>query len=523
MRLHRGLLTAVLCLPLALSGCTSFATTMTAADHTVPAAARATSSPRPVQPVRWTDCTSRITPALGSLQATDRTLAYQCGRLDVPISYRDPGGDTLPLFLVRIVLQGQTNRIGSLVMNPGGPGVSAVNDAVAIAQTLPLDVLRRFDLVGFDPRGVGLSTPVECIPDKTKDEIVASEPRPVTAEQLDASFALARKVADGCAGKYGDALGVFNTVNTARDMDRVRQAIGDDKLTYLGYSYGTTLGSTYAELFPGKIRALVLDGVVDPDTDPVRDAEATAAGLEKGFDAYASNCTSQPAGCPLGTDPRTFVDALLAQAERTPIPSQKAGETRAATAGVVMLAVTASLYDTSAWPQLSQALVAAQKGDSQGLFSIADSYWQRLANGTYTNVMDANTAINCADTRQRASEAEARKLAVEWNAKYPLFGAGAGAGLYGCTPWKAAPTPVPARKAIDTSTPLLLVGNTGDPVTPYPGAQDMAKDLGDDTLLTWQGQGHTSYPKTPCVTSAVNAYLIDLTVPPNGQTCPMSG
>jgi pimeloyl-ACP methyl ester carboxylesterase len=522
MHLHRGLLAALLGLLLALSGCTSFTSTLTASSRPA-ASSSSASSPAPVRPVRWTDCTDRITPALGSLKATDRTLSYQCGRLDVPISYRDPGGDTLPLFLVRIVLQGQTNRIGSLVMNPGGPGVSAVNDAVAIAQTLPLDVLRRFDLVGFDPRGVGLSTPVECIPDKTKDEIVASEPRPVTASQLDDSFALARKVADGCASKYGDALGVFNTVNTARDMDRVRQAIGDDTLTYLGYSYGTTLGSTYAELFPGKVRALVLDGVVDPDTDPVKDAEATAAGLEKGFDAYAANCTGQPAGCPLGTDPRTFVNDLLAQAERTPIPSPKAGETRAATAGVVLLAVTASLYDTSAWPQLSQALVAAQKGDAQGLFSIADSYWQRLPNGTYTNVMDANTAIDCADSRQRPSEAEARKLAVEWNAKYPLFGAGAGAGLYGCTPWKAAPTPLPARAAIDTSTPVLLVGNTGDPVTPYSGAQDMAKDLGDDTLLTWQGQGHTSYPKTPCLTSAVDAYLIDLTVPPNGQTCPTSG
>lgn len=523
MRSSRGPLAALVGLLLALSGCTSFASTVTASSRPAPAPSSATSSPRRVQPVKWTDCTDRIKPALGSLQATDRTLSYECGRLDVPISYRDPGGDTLPLFLVRIVLQGQTDRIGSLVMNPGGPGVSAVNDAVAIAQTLPLDVLKRFDLVGFDPRGVGLSTPVECIPDKLKDEIIAAPPRPVTAKQLDDTFALAKKVADDCASKYGDALGVFNTVDTARDMDRVRQAIGDDKLTYLGYSYGTTLGSTYAELFPDKVRALVLDGVVDPDTNPTQDAEETAAGLEKGFDAYAKDCTSQAAGCPLGSDPRTFVNDLLAQADQAPIPSKKAGETRAATAGVVLLAVTASLYDTSAWPQLSQALVAAQKGDSQGLFSIADSYWQRLPNGTYTNVMDANTAINCADTKQRVSEAEARKLAVEWNQKYPLFGAGSGAGLYTCTPWEATPTPIPARKPIDTSTPVLLVGNTGDPVTPYPGAQDMAKDLRDDVLLTWQGQGHTSYPKTPCVTTAVDSYLIDLTVPPNGQTCPTSG
>jgi pimeloyl-ACP methyl ester carboxylesterase len=306
-------------------------------------------------------------------------------------------------------------------------------------------------------------------------------------------------------------------------MDRIRQAIGDPKLSYLGYSYGTTLGSTYAELFPGHIRALVLDGVVDPDSNPKADAEAGAAALEKGFDAFAADCTSRPAGCPIGAEPRAAVTDLMAQAQNSPIPSAKQGETRKATGGVVQLAVLASLYDTGSWPQLAQALAAAQKGDSQGLFSIADGYWQRLGNGTYSNLMDANIAISCADAKQTFSEEEARRLAADWNQKYPLFGAGAAVGLYSCTAWHVQRTPLPKRKAVDTSAPILVVGNTGDPVTPYQGAQDMAKDLKDDVLLTWQGQGHTSYPKTPCVTAAVNAYLLDLTVPSNGQTCPATG
>jgi pimeloyl-ACP methyl ester carboxylesterase len=522
MRAHRGLLAALLASLLALSGCTSFASTVTASSRAAASSSRAASSPAPVRPVRWTDCTQRIKPLVTG-PGSDRPLTYQCGRLDVPISYDDPGGETLPLFLVRVVLAGQTNRIGSLVVNPGGPGASGVDTAIALAQTLPEDLLHRFDLVGFDPRGVALSTPVECIPDSTKDELVASEPRPVSSTQLDAAFGLAKKVADGCAKKYGDALGVFSTVATARDMDRVRQAIGDQKLTYLGYSYGTRLGSTYAELFPDKVRAMVLDGVVDPDADPRTTAEASAAAAEKGFDAFAADCTARPGGCPLGADPRGFLNTLLARAEQAPIPTRAQGDTRRATAGVVMTAVLAALYDTGTWPQLAQALAAAQKGDAHGLFALADGYWRRLPNGTYTNLMDANTAINCADAVQRPSASEVRTLAPEWNQKYPLFGAGAAVGLYGCTPWKAKPTPLPKVAAVDTAAPVLVVGNTGDPVTPYQGAQDMARDLKDDALLTWQGQGHTSYPKTPCVAGAVDAYLVDLTVPPNGQTCPTSG
>src|SRR3978361_970784 len=193
-------------------------------------------------------------------------------------------------------------------------------------------------------------------------------------------------------------------------MDRIRQALGDSKINYLGYSYGTTLGSVYAELFPGHIRLFVLDGVVDPDATEQSDAEASAAGLEKGFDAFAANCTSLPAGCPVGADPRGFVNALLTQAAQEPLATAKQGEKRTAPAGIVLTAVQAALYDTDSWPQLAQALAAAQKGDSQGLFSLADSYNGRLEDGTYSNLIDANLAINCADTAQKVSEAEVRRL-----------------------------------------------------------------------------------------------------------------
>ncbi|WP_448627961.1 alpha/beta hydrolase [Geodermatophilus sp. URMC 64] len=518
MRRRPPLLAAVAGLLLLLTGCTSFTSTMAASETAEESGSAAAAE---VPPIEWSDCSEQIVPLIAGQPGADRNLGFECGRTEVPISYDEPQGATLPLFLVRVKLAGQTDRIGSLVVNPGGPGGSGADAAIGLALSLPEDVLRRFDLVGFDPRGVGLSTPVECIPAELKDRLVAAEPRPVTEKQLDDAFALADEVASACEDKYGDALGSFNTVDTARDMDRIREALGDEQLTYLGYSYGTTLGSTYAELFPDKVRALVLDAAVDPEADPVEDAEASAAGFEAGFDAFAQNCTGLIAGCPIGPDPRKAVSDLLTQAGATPIPSTAEGETRTATAGVVMTAIQAALYDQESWPQLAQALAAAQKGDSAGVFSLADSYSGRMDDGSYSNLFDANITINCADTStdEDVPESQVRRLAAEWNEKYPLFGAGSAVSLYTCSAWDADRTPLPERDA-EGSAPILVVGNSGDPVTPLPGAVDMADDLESGVLLTWQGQGHTSYPKTPCVTDAVNRYLIDLTAPQDGLTCP---
>jgi len=521
MRLHRGRsavpASLLLALSLFLAGCASFSDTLTGSASSGSTAS--STAPPTAAPIKWSDCNKQIQPLIAKQPGSNRNITFECGRTEVPINYSEPRGATLPLFLVRARLAGQTNKIGSLVVNPGGPGASGADSAISLALTLPDDVLKRFDLVGFDPRGVGLSTPVQCIPDSVKEQLVESEPRPVSTQQLDDTFAMAKKVADGCAKQYGDALGTFNTVDTARDMDQLRQSLGDQKLTYLGYSYGTTLGSTYAELFPTRVRALVLDGAVDPDVTMQSDAEASAKGLETGFDAFAKNCTGLIAGCPIGTGPRQFVLNLLAKAEKAPIPSSKAGETRKATAGVVLTAVQAGLYDSGTWPQLAQALAAAQKGDSKGLFSLADSYTGRLEDGTFSNLLDANLAINCADSKDTFTEQQVRALVPQWNAKYPLFGAGAAASLYTCSVWKAHRTPLPKRDAAG-SPPILVVGNSGDPVTPLPGAQDMAKDLTAGVLLVWQGQGHTSYPKTNCVKAAVDSYLINLKPPLNGLTCP---
>ena len=517
MRLSRGLIAAASGLLMAVSGCTSSGEG--AAESSAPAPS-APAEPEAAE-IAWTDCDAEISELVAGTPGSERDLAFECGRTEVPISYDEPQGATLPIFLVRARLAGQTDRIGSLVVNPGGPGASGADAGLGLALSLPEDVLRRFDIVGFDPRGVGLSTPVECLPPELKDRVIAAEPRPSTPEQVDEAFALQQEVADGCAEEYGDALGTFNTVDTARDMDLLRQSLGDEQLTYLGYSYGTTLGSTYAELFPDRVRALVLDAAVDPDDDPRAEAEQQATSFEASFDAFAANCVGLVSGCPLGPDPRRFLEELLDQAETAPIPSALAGETRQATPGWITTAVTAAMYDTASWPQLAQGLAAARNGDSQGLFSLAATITGRLPDGSYTNLIDANLAINCADTDPATAvpEEEVRTLATEWGQRFPLFGASSAVGLRTCQVWEAERTPLPERDA-EGAAPILVIGNAGDPATPLPGAVDMAEDLTSGVLLTWQGQGHTAYPKTDCVTGAVNAYLIDLVVPQDGLTCP---
>jgi pimeloyl-ACP methyl ester carboxylesterase len=521
MTLHRRLATtAAAVLALALSGCTfPGGHDPAAASSSSAAATSAAAAAAKAQPIDWHDCSGQLDTIIAGRPGADRDLSFQCGTTTVPVSYADPAGGPLQLFLVKATLAGQTNRIGSLVVNPGGPGQSATDAAIQSALTLPTDVLSRFDVVGVDPRGVGLSTPVECISAPQKDALFAIDPRATDAASLATAFGRVDAVAGACAEKYKAALGAFNTVDSARDMDLVRQSLGDEKLTYLGYSYGTTLGSTYAELFPDRVRALVLDGAVDPNTGQQQSAEAQAQAFEAAFDAFAANCTGLIGGCPLGPDPRAFTTDVLNQAAGAAIPSSRPGETRQATPGFVLSAIQSALYQPSAWPQLAQSLANARNGDAAGVLSLADTYTGRNDDGTYSNVIDANLAVSCADTDEKFTQAQVSGLVADWNVKYPLFGADAALSLYTCSAWDAPRTPLPQRDAAG-SAPILVVGTQGDPVTPLPGAVDLAKELSSGVLLTWQGNGHTAYPKTDCVTAAVDAYLIDLTAPLDGLTCP---
>ena len=508
------------------AGCTSTvtgraapATANPAVDYVDPLAPLPTP---PTPAITWKDCTSLIKPQLSGQANADRDITYGCGQLDVPVDYAHPDAKQLSLLLVKAHLTTQTNRLGSLVVNPGGPGGSGADLAIGLSLSLPMGILQRFDVVGFDPRGVGNSAPLVCLDSKQKDAAAASPPRPRTPAEITEFTNQAAQFAAKCLSKYPD-LEHLNTVETARDLDLIRGALGDAKLSYLGYSYGTELGAVYATLFPDHVRALVLDGAVDPTLTDVESDHQQAGGFENAYNRFVQHCIAQGAACPLGSDPAAKVTALLQQTATTPIASADPAEKREATDGIVTTAIISAMYDESSWDELSQAIESALSGDPTGVFALADSYNGRYtdADGTvhFSNLLDANAAISCNDSTEISTLDQVEARSKAWGEQYPTFGGSFAWSLYTCTPWPTRRHPLPTITA-PTAAPSLVIGTTNDPATPYSGAISLTKALGAAQLLTWDGDGHTAYPKTTCVTNAVDDYLISLTLPPHGLVCP---
>ncbi|MFE9654816.1 alpha/beta hydrolase [Micromonospora sp. NPDC006431] len=458
-------------------------------------------------------------------------MRYECARIAVPRNWGNgaatgatagPGaGETFEISLIRIRSNKQHDRIGSLVVNPGGPGASGVDTAVYLSfgpafGGLPAAVTDRFDIVGFDPRGVSRSSPVKCISDADLDASFGYDPDPQSQASFDGLAALNRRIGTGCGTKYGDQLPLYGTEQAARDMDAVRAAVGDEKLTYLGYSYGTLLGAVYAQLYPKRVRALVLDGAVDPQQKLIAGSESQAKGFERAFDNFARWCADNAGRCPIAPDARGAVTSAIDKAKVSPVRSR---DGREATAGWVFYAVISSLYTEAGWQELARAIDALQGGDPTGVFKLADAYAGRGDDGHYSNLFDANMAVNCADETEKPSPQQIRQLQSQWRAKYPLFGPALAVGMFGCVEWPGGRDPYPTGKAAG-APPIVVVGTTGDPATPYEQTAALASMLGVGQVLTWEGEGHTAYPQTACITAAVDAYLISLTAPRAGLRCP---
>jgi pimeloyl-ACP methyl ester carboxylesterase len=444
-------------------------------------------------------------------------MTYECGTVRVPRDWAAPADPrTFDLALLRAKVGGQQNRIGSLLLDPGGPGVSGVDLAVYLSKQVPVDVLRRFDLVGFDPRGVARSAGINCFTDDDLDHYFGDEPDPAS----DAEFAVLvdRRARMGrrCADRYGDGLRLYATEQSARDMERIRDALGDPKLSYLGYSYGTLLGAVYANLFPDRIRAMVLDGAVDPLLNTVDATAGQGQGFERAFDDFAAWCKANAPRCPVAPDARARVNEALASARQAPVAGP---DGRRATAGWILTAVSAALYDAAAWPMLAGALDGLRGGRATGLFGLADAYVQRGSDGHYANLFDAFLTISCTDDATPISIEQVRRLQGEWRAKYPLFGAQSATALLICAQWPGKRDPYPTGPARG-APPIVVIGTTGDPATPYEQTQRLASELGVGVVLTWRGEGHTAYPQTRCVNEAVGRYLVDLVPPAAGTTCP---
>ena len=335
-------------------------------------------------PLEFNDC-SRLLDLGGVSEDRRKKLTVECARIQVPLDYARPTGAMISIALLRIHYADQPQRIGSLLVNPGGPGASGVNLAVGLAGALSTDVLQHFDIVGFDPRGVGLSAPVKCMSTAQEDQLLALDTDVRTAAGLRAAKQLSAGFAASCNAKYGTTIAHYDTVDTARDMDRIRAALGDATMNYLGFSYGTQLGAVYAHLFPKTIRAAALDGAVDPKLDDL------VVGVPRKSPASSRPSTSLPLTASrtipveqLG-DPRQAVYAIRDRAATDPIPSSDPHDQRRATASLVLLGVLQALYSRDQWPRLGTALLAARRGDAKGLLALADEYADRDESGQYAN------------------------------------------------------------------------------------------------------------------------------------------
>jgi pimeloyl-ACP methyl ester carboxylesterase len=488
------------------------ASSTTVAGATSGAPASGSSSPSaaspslpPVQPVSWKPCTG-----------ADGPDGYDCATLQVPLDYTKAGGAKIGIALDRLKATG--TKIGSLLMNPGGPGASGVDSLDYLASLLSDSVLSRFDIVSFDPRGVGRSSPVRCATGPQLDQFVHINPAPTTGAGFQQLVTAARAFGQECQARSGSILPFVGTINSARDMDEIRSAVGDAKLSYIGFSYGTFLGALYADLFPDHIRAMVLDGALDPALDPVSTNIEQAAGFDKELKAFFDDCSTNPICLwkPAG-DIHAAFDALMARIAANPLPASGG---RTLGPGEAFFGVVQPLYDQSTWAGLANALSRAEAGDGSLLLQYSDEYTQRSQNGAYTNALESNNAISCVDQPWPRDPAALQQASATAKQRAPEFGV---ADLYGaltCTMWPAPPTSAPHVIAAPTSPPIVVVGSTGDPATPYSDAQALAKELKHGVLLTRVGDGHTGYRSSACIRSHVDSYLVSLTVPAAGISCP---
>jgi pimeloyl-ACP methyl ester carboxylesterase len=447
----------------------------------------------------------------------------QCATANAPLSWDEPSGDTIDLALVRQVAT-SGEALGSLLVNPGGPGGSGfdlVNDSVDFATSERLQ--ENFDIVGFDPRGVNRSTPVDCYDDPaTLDaylfDIIPGERG--SEEWLAAAAANNAAFGQDCLTHTGDLLGNVDTVSAARDLDLLRAVLGDSKLNYLGFSYGTELGQTYADLFPEKTGRLVFDGAVDSAATNYDVSLFQAKGFESALRAFLEGCGSMT-GCPFrGSVDESMLEvrALLDSLDASPLANT---DGRQLGANAMFTAIILPLYNEDNWPALVNVFASALAGDATFPFVVADAYYERSEDGTYVNnSTEAFTAINCLDYESDADLATMQAEAAALEAEAPVFGHLMAWGGTSCSDWPFPSTGTAGAISASGSSDILVIGTTNDPATPYAWAQNVAAQLENGHLVTYTGEGHTAYNKSnDCILNTVDDYFIDGTVPAADPQC----
>lgn len=446
---------------------------------------------------------------------------HTCADVEVPLDYADPDGRTITIAIIRASATSGSPQ-GSLLVNPGGPGASGydfVAESLSFAVGEPLR--RDYDVIGFDPRGVSRSAPVTCFDGAGMDKYLFSGTDAVmySDEWWAAGEAQAKAFADACEKNSDGVLPFISTENSARDMDVLRAALGDDNLSYLGYSYGTKLGATYAGLFPERAARLVLDGAIDASLESFQDSVSQAGGFETALRNYMTACLAGKDCAFRGTVDQALSDVrvLLETVQRDPLPTR---DGRMLDGSGLAMAIFTTLYSESSWPRLTAAFTDVLRGDGSSAMSLVDTYYSRIGPGQYAdNSLEAFTAYNCIDEPSDESRDDIMKLIEQVRAVAPTiadFWAGPGA----CAFWSAPPTGKAGKITADGAAPIVVIGTTGDPATPYAESIALADQLSSGVLLTRVGEGHTGYNKgNACIDDAVTAFFVEDKVPTDGLTC----
>ena len=447
---------------------------------------------------------------------SDCGAGLECAHVDVPLDYSDPDSETISIFMTRHLALVPSERIGTLLVNPGGPGFGGSYLAEQAEYIFSVDLLERFDIVGFDPRGTGRSEPaIDCI-DDYDDYFAGGDITPDNDEERQEIIASSKDFTEICFEKNGAILPYVGTNNVARDMDMIRRSLGEERISYFGFSYGSELGSVWATMFPDTVRAAVLDGATDPEADSLDGSLQQSKGFEQSISTFLARCSADRV-CAFHNDgdAEGAFDELMSALDENPIPTRSGRPDL--TRGMALTAVAQAMYSSSRWDSLERALDDAEAGNGAGLLDLFDSYFQRKSDGSYGNELEAFLNILCADDPTRTTIEDADAEAARFNEIAPRFRPGT-TGDYTCVFWPEAVDP---RIAItgDGAGPIVVIGTTGDSATPLEGTRNMARVLEDGRLVVVTADQHTGYTSDPCAQRTADAYLIDLVIPDEETNC----
>ena len=455
---------------------------------------------------------------------------FQCASLKVPIDYINKSAGTFNIAVIRYRDPHQHNRIGSLVINPGGPGVSGIDYALNAEYIVSPSVLERYDIIGFDPRGVGASTSITCLSATEQDVLLASDPKPDNAAEFASVLSDTQSFVDKCVAKTPH-LDHFSTFEAAHDMELLRQGLGDSELNYLGFSYGTYLGTLFAQQFPNRVGRFVLDGAINPSISINEQALIQAVAFDQALTNFIADCPRQK-NCPLpaGATQQFFIDLFnKTSVQPLTIKSKSSRDIpRKVTEGIVVTGTASAMYNNeSGWPMLRTAITEAQLGDGTTFAKLADQYNGRKIDGTYSdNQNDANVIIDCLDWQDSRSIKVIREAAKKFATVAPVFGPYVAYSGITCNLLNIAinrrqiTTDQNSAQIQHTATPILIIGTTHDPATPYVWAKALAGYIKGSHLITLKGEGHTGYGRgSACVDNAVDSYLLSGITPLKNINC----